>query len=151
MTRFPSLTTATLLLLSVAATAADTGPFSVETDGGNDVLAPLAPVPIEQANSVAASRSLASCTNIEQGKFKVEGSSGKKTCGKWAQKKKCNSTVKKESFKVFEVCGKSCVTNTETGKFKVKGSSGKKTCAKWANNKKCDKKCLFSSLDILSF
>merc|ERR1740127_341454 len=91
-TRFLSLTTATLLLLSVAATVADTGPFTVQSDDA----------------SVAASRILASCTNTKKGIFKIQGNSKAKTCAKWASKKKCNSLVKKKNYTVSSVCGKSC-------------------------------------------
>merc|ERR1711865_46620 len=122
MTRFPSLATATLLLLSVAATAADTGPFTVQSD-----------------DSVAARRILASCTNTKKGTFKVEGSTKKRNCKGWANKGKCNSNLNKESGKVSSVCGKSCVTNTKKGTFKIEGSKNKKTCAGWANKKNVTK------------
>ena len=122
MTRFLSLTTATLLLLSVAATVADTGPFTVQSDDA----------------SVAASRILASCTNTKKGIFKIQGNSKAKTCAKWAKNGKCNSLVKKESFTVSSVCAKSCVKNTKKGIFKIQGKSKAKTCAKWASKKKCN-------------
>ena len=144
MTRFPSpLTTAMLLLLlSVAATtAAETGPFSVETEDGHDVLAPFAPVPIEPE---PASRSLASCTNTEKKKFKVTDENGKpltgkKNCKGWAKLKKCDSLVNNKKFTVASVCKKSCVTNTITKKFQVKGPL-KKKCDYWAKNDHCTSK-----------
>merc|ERR1712028_300963 len=128
-------TTATLLLLllSVAAMAADTGPLSMGTEGGNDVLAPLAAVPIEPEpanSSVVASRSLAPCTNSAPGK-KVKVKGKKKSCDDWAELGKCDSTVKNESFTVSSVCEQSCnacpaaptgCTNSAPGKkVKVKG------------------------------
>ena len=144
MTRFPSpLTTAMLLLLlSVAATAAETGPFSLETEDGHDVLAPFAPVPIEPE---PASRSLASCTNTEKKKFKVTDENGKpltgkKNCKGWAKLKKCDSLVKNKPYTVASVCAKACVTNTKKNKFKVKNETekGKKNCNQWAKLDKCN-------------
>ena len=165
MTRFPSpLTTAMLLLLlSVAATtAAETGPFSVETEDGHDVLAPLAAVPIEPE---PASRSLASCTNTKKNKFKVTDEDGKKNCKGWAKLKKCDSMVNNKKFTVKSVCGKSCnecgaaptdapseapsatptpepCTDSKVGdkkKFQVKGQgTKKKNCKIWKQKKQCD-------------
>jgi len=143
MTRFPSpLTTATLLLLllSVAAMAADTGPLSVDTEGGNDVLAPLAAVPIEPEpanSSVVASRSLAAptlvpCTDTKK-PFKVEGQSGKKKCAGWKKVK----GVCDKSDTVSSMCAKSCATNTDTGRIKVQGQNGQKKCKDWEKKGLC--------------
>merc|ERR1711865_1261696 len=110
MTRFPSL-----------ATAADTGPFTVQSD-----------------DSVAARRILASCTNTKKGTFQVKGSKKKKNCKGWAKKGKCNKHMKDGSGQVFSVCRNSCVTNTQKKKFKVKGKKKKKDCDGWAEKGKCD-------------
>merc|ERR1712028_271653 len=116
--------------------------------GGNDVLAPLAAVPIEPEpanSSVVASRSLATCTNSAPGK-KVKVKGKKKTCDDWAELGKCDSTVKNESFTVSSVCEQSCnacpaaptgCANSAPGK-KVKVKGKKKTCDDWAELGKCD-------------
>merc|ERR1711865_33671 len=97
--------------------AADTGPLSVDTEGGNDVLAPLAAVPIEPEpanSSVVASRRLAAptlvpCTNTDTGRIKVQGQNGQKKCKDWEKKGLCTSAMKKYGgTPLFTVCEKSC-------------------------------------------
>ena len=131
MTRFPPLTTATLLVyvaaftgigdIGIAASAAPSGaPTDVPTESfypsspsGVPTDAPIDPTQMPTMGPSSSVPSLAPtiCTNTKKGrKFKVKGVKQEKRCGWYAKKRKCYRKIanKDGGGRVFTACAKSC-------------------------------------------
>ena len=169
MTRFPPLTTATLLVyvaaftgigdIGIAASAAPSGaPTDVPTESfypsspsGVPTDAPIDPTQMPTMGPSSSVPSLAPtiCTNTKKGrKFKVKGVKQEKRCGWYANKGKCYSKIadKDGGGRVFSACGKSCgqcapcVNIKKERKFKVKGVKQETYCFWYAKKGKCQSK-----------